>query len=289
MTGKDSWGQEQPFGFDTENDVIQEERTQWLDPIVVVSGGFDPAHEGHTALFNEAANHGSVHILLNSDEWLVRKKGAALLPWSTRRELLVNIWAVHRVHPVEDQDDTVCQGLIALRRKYPHTKISFANGGDRKEGNTPEVSVCMSHKIDVLWNIGGEKKNSSSDLLSRYKHSHGIRHLTTRTWGSFEVLGEGDGWLTKILTIWPRKNISFQRHLHREERWLVLEGEGEFFSAEAGRWPVKPSHQIQIPVNNTHWIANPSHDKNLIILEPWLGDKLEESDIERIDNELAIS
>lgn len=281
--------QNNPFGFDSEDDVNRKEQTQWLDPIVVVSGGFDPTHEGHTALFNEAAKHGKVHVLLNSDDWLARKKGAALLPWATRRELLINIRAVHRVHPVEDKDDTVCQGLIDLRKKYPHTKILFANGGDRKEGNTPEVAVCMPHKIDVLWNIGGEKKNSSSDLLSKYKHSHGIRHLTTRTWGSFEILGEGDGWLTKTLTVWPRKNISFQKHFHREERWLILEGEGEFFSAEAGRWLVKPSDQIQIPVNNTHWIANPSHDKNLIILETWLGDKLEESDIERIENELTIS
>ena len=110
-----------------------------------------------------------------------------------------------------------------------------------------------------------------------------------RDWGTYEIIAQGEGWLTKIITIEPRKNISFQRHFHREERWLVLEVEGEFFSAEAGRWPVKPSDQIQIPVNNSHWIANTSHDKNLIILETWLGDKLEESDIERIENELTIS
>ena len=281
--------QKNPFGFEPEDDVIREERAQWLDPIVVVSGGFDPAHEGHLALFIDAAKYGRVHVLLNSDEWLARKKGSALLPWSTRRELLINLQAVHRVMPVEDQDDTVCQGLISLRKDYPHTKILFANGGDRKEGNTPEVAVCTSQKIDVLWNIGGEKKNSSSSLLSKYEHKHGIRHAVTRTWGQFEIVAQGKGWLTKILTVWPRENISFQKHLHREERWLVLEGEGEFFSAEAGRWPVKPSDQIHIPVNSTHWIANTGHDKDLVILETWLGDKLEESDIERIENELTIS
>jgi cytidyltransferase-like protein len=272
-----------------EQDTTAQERTQWLDPIVVVSGGFDPVHRGHLELFKEAAKHGQVHVLLNSDEWLVRKKGAAFLPFKTRKEILINFTCVSRVHLAEDKDNTVCLSLKLLRVKYPNTKILFANGGDRKEENVPELAVCEEYKIKPLWNIGGEKLNSSSNLLSSYEHKHGIKHVTTRTWGSYEIMGEGEGWLTKILTVWPRKHISFQRHLHREERWLILEGDGEFFSAEAGRWLVKPSDQIQIPVNNTHWIANPSHDKNLIILETWLGDKLEESDIERIENELTIS
>jgi cytidyltransferase-like protein len=295
MTGKDSWGQEQPFGFDTEDDMIREERTQWLDPIVIVSGGFDPPHEGHIAMFNEAAKYGKVHVLLNSDDWLVRKKGAALLPWSTRKELLVNLSSVHKVWEVNDLNGTVCEGLKQLKILYPHTKLFFANGGDRKVDNTPELEICHKHKIAPLWHIGGEKINSSSELLSNYEHKHGIRHMTSRDWGTYEIIAQGKAtenimnWLTKILTIWPRKNISLQRHFHREERWLILEGEGEFFSAEAGRWPVKPSDQILIPINNSHWIANTSYDTSLVILETWIGDKLEESDIERIENELTIS
>ena len=43
--------------------------------IVVVSGGFDPIHSGHIKLIEEASNYGSVVVLLNSDQWLRRKKG----------------------------------------------------------------------------------------------------------------------------------------------------------------------------------------------------------------------
>ena len=38
--------------------------------IILVSGGFDPIHQGHIKLIKEAAKYGSVVVLLNSDEWL---------------------------------------------------------------------------------------------------------------------------------------------------------------------------------------------------------------------------
>ena len=73
--------QENPFGFDPEDDIVRQECTQLLDPIVIVSGGFDPIHKGHMALLNAAARYGKVHVLLNSDDWLARKKGTHFLPF----------------------------------------------------------------------------------------------------------------------------------------------------------------------------------------------------------------
>ena len=47
-----------------------------MSNLSVVSGGFAPLHPGHIRLIEEASQFGSVIVLLNSDEWLVRKKGA---------------------------------------------------------------------------------------------------------------------------------------------------------------------------------------------------------------------
>ena len=52
--------------------------------IVVVSGGFDPIHSGHIKLIKEAAKHGEVVVLLNSDLWLQKKKGKEFLPFIER-------------------------------------------------------------------------------------------------------------------------------------------------------------------------------------------------------------
>ena len=49
-------------------------------PLIMVSGGFDPVHDGHIALFEEAAQKGLVIVALNSDAWLTRKKGSCFMP-----------------------------------------------------------------------------------------------------------------------------------------------------------------------------------------------------------------
>ena len=46
----------------------------------------------------------------------------------------------------------------------------FANGGDRKKTNTPEVDVCNELGIELLWGVGGNSKSaSSSELVKRAK------------------------------------------------------------------------------------------------------------------------
>ena len=41
---------------------------------ICVSGGFDPVHIGHLRMMQEAAKYGNVIIIVNSDEWLMRKR-----------------------------------------------------------------------------------------------------------------------------------------------------------------------------------------------------------------------
>ena len=44
--------------------------------IIVVSGGFDPLHSGHIEYFDSAKKLGDhLIVALNSDEWLINKKG----------------------------------------------------------------------------------------------------------------------------------------------------------------------------------------------------------------------
>ena len=44
--------------------------------VVVVSGGFDPIHSGHIFYLLEAKKFGDrLIVALNSDEWLIKKKG----------------------------------------------------------------------------------------------------------------------------------------------------------------------------------------------------------------------
>jgi len=130
---------------------------------VAVSGGMDPVHKGHVRMIQEAAQFGEVIIILNSDEWLMRKKGFVFMSWEERAEILESIKGVKKVVRVDDTDGSVCE---ALRREKP---TYFANGGDRTDKNTPEMEVCIDLGISMLWGVGGGKIQSSSDLVAKLK------------------------------------------------------------------------------------------------------------------------
>ncbi len=130
------------------------------DKVICVSGGFDPVHIGHLRMIQEAANFGRVVVIVNSDKWLMRKKGYIFMPFTERCEIIEGFTATGSTTHVDDTDNTVCEALRRIKPDY------FANGGDRKTDNTPEMTVCEELGIEMLWNIGGGKIQSSSTLVN---------------------------------------------------------------------------------------------------------------------------
>ena len=59
-----------------------------MSKTVVVSGGFDPIHVGHLRMFQEAAKLGSLTVVINTDDWLLRKKNYVFMPWEERAEII---------------------------------------------------------------------------------------------------------------------------------------------------------------------------------------------------------
>ena len=81
---------------------------------VVVSGGFDPIHLGHLNLINEASKMGKVIVIVNSDEFLIEKKGFYLIPSIERAEIIKNLKNVESVFLSIDKDDSVSESIRAL-------------------------------------------------------------------------------------------------------------------------------------------------------------------------------
>lgn len=127
---------------------------------VAISGGFDPLHIGHVRMIKEAAMYGNVIVILNSDAWLMRKKGYVFMPWEQRTEIIAAIVGVKSVVAVDDSDGTVLEALKRIKPDY------FANGGDRTFENTPEITYCLDNDIRLLWGVGGEKVANSSELVN---------------------------------------------------------------------------------------------------------------------------
>lgn len=191
---------------------------------VAVSGGFDPIHVGHLRMFQKAREHGDrLVVILNNDNWLKKKKGFVFMCEEQRAEILRAINGVDFVwitrHDENPTDMSVCKDI----NECPLTIDVFANGGDRKnEEDIPEAVMCKQIGIETIFNVGGEKVESSSALVDAAS-----TRLHAKPWGGYKIL---DGslernFVLKTLYIEPYQSTSLQSHEHRDEYWMLVEGE----------------------------------------------------------------
>jgi D-beta-D-heptose 7-phosphate kinase/D-beta-D-heptose 1-phosphate adenosyltransferase len=90
-----------------------------------------------------------------------------------RAEILLALRAVDEVVIYNSTSDDVSGALErayrgARERLHRHPQIVFANGGDRHSKNTPESEVCKRLGIELAYNVGGKKVQSSSKLLEEW-------------------------------------------------------------------------------------------------------------------------
>lgn len=138
--------------------------------IVIVSGGFDPVHSGHIRMFNAAKAMGDKLVVgINSENWLIRKKGYAFLPWLERRIIIENMKSVDYTYAFGDIDNTAVALIKNVQDMFGYqNSYIFANGGDRDETNIPEMDMEYKYPIEFKFGVGGRTKlNSSSNLTRR--------------------------------------------------------------------------------------------------------------------------
>ena len=134
--------------------------------LVVASGGFDPLHVGHLDYLQRAKALGDrLLVIVNSDEFLIRKKGYAFMPLAERMKVIKALACVDIVVSGIDKDQSVCETIRALCRSQMYPNI-FANGGDRKVGGILEEETCKELGIRIVDGLG-EKVQSSSNLVKR--------------------------------------------------------------------------------------------------------------------------
>jgi len=249
--------------------------------ISVVSGGFDPIHSGHISYLKDAKSYGEILIVaLNSDNWLINKKGQNFLSFKERRIILQSLEFVDEVIDFDDDEMGSCiNALKDLKKRYPSDEIIFCNGGDRTDENIPEMDI---DGISFQFRVGGEDKlNSSSIILKNWKYLK-----EKRSWGTFYELFQDKNIKLKELIVAPKQGMSFQRHFHRNELWFISSGSCEvnyrkYQEEETQTIVLNKNDYFHIDVEDWHQITNPN-DVECKIIEIQYGDKTEEDDIERL-------
>ena len=159
-------------------------------------------------------------------------------------------------------------------------QIYFANGGDRNQGNIPEMSI---DGVEFLFSVGGDdKKNSSSWILKKWQY-----YFEERLWGAFYNLFEEDQVKVKELIVQPGKGMSFQRHFKRNEIWMVSKGTcvvnySKDDPDNKKNIQLNKFDHYLVPLGQWHQITNPFNEPCHLI-EIQYGEACIEDDIERTE------
>jgi mannose-1-phosphate guanylyltransferase / mannose-6-phosphate isomerase len=106
-----------------------------------------------------------------------------------------------------------------------------------------------------------------------------------KPWGSYTVLENTPGQLVKRLEVLPGAKLSLQMHNHRKEQWLVVRGTAEI-QLEDKFFFLEKNQSTFIPQGSKHRLGNPGKEP-LTILEVQLGDKIDEDDIVRYQDDFG--
>ena len=103
-----------------------------------------------------------------------------------------------------------------------------------------------------------------------------------RPWGWYDVIDQGNRYKVKSIEVNPNASLSLQKHLHRAEHWVVVEGTAQV-EVDGKITIIKENESTYIPLGSKHRLSNPGKIP-LRIIEVQSGSYLEEDDIERFDD-----
>ena len=52
------------------------------------------------------------------------------------------------------------------------------------------------------------------------------KNIVKKPWGTYEVLLDEPNYKVKRIIVYPYERFSLQYHKHREEHWVIVEGDG---------------------------------------------------------------
>jgi mannose-1-phosphate guanylyltransferase/mannose-1-phosphate guanylyltransferase/mannose-6-phosphate isomerase len=96
---------------------------------------------------------------------------------------------------------------------------------------------------------------------------------------------EGERFQVKRITVSPGQKLSLQKHFHRSEHWVVVNGTAEVQVGDQTRL-LAENESIYIPLGAVHRLSNPGKVP-LNLIEVQSGPYLGEDDIVRFEDDYA--
>lgn len=121
------------------------------------------------------------------------------------------------------------------------------------------------------------------DKLKQDGRSEPDAHVKVhRPWGFYQQLHGGDRFQVKRLTVNPGASLSLQKHFHRAEHWVVVNGTA-LVTRDGEKMLLHENESIYLPLGAVHRLENPGKIP-LNLIEVQSGSYLGEDDIVRLED-----
>jgi mannose-1-phosphate guanylyltransferase/mannose-6-phosphate isomerase len=114
------------------------------------------------------------------------------------------------------------------------------------------------------------------------RHEAVAHNRVYRPWGFYESLIHGDRFQVKRIVVTPGHKLSLQKHFHRAEHWVVVNGSA-LVTRDAEELLVRENESIYLPLGTVHRLENPGRIP-LTLIEVQSGSYLGEDDIVRFED-----
>lgn len=204
-----------------------------------------------------------------------------LFPWSD-----VGSWsALHDLrtqHGDGGEDGNVVRGpakLLDTENSFIHSDGPLVTGIGLKGIAviaTDDAILVMptSRSEEVKQLVGSLKADQRSEALAHSKHY--------RPWGSYQTLTLAGRFQVKKIVVDPGQRLSLQKHHHRSEHWIVVQGTAEVTIGE-NVFTIYENQSTYIPLGEVHRLSNPGKIP-LELIEVQVGAYLGEDDIVRFED-----
>jgi mannose-1-phosphate guanylyltransferase/mannose-6-phosphate isomerase len=114
------------------------------------------------------------------------------------------------------------------------------------------------------------------------RHEAVAHNRVYRPWGFYESLIQGDRFQVKRIVVTPGHKLSLQKHFHRAEHWVVVNGSA-IVTRDSETMLVRENESIYLPLGCVHRLENPGRIP-LTLIEVQSGSYLGEDDIVRLED-----
>ena len=150
-------------------------------------------------------------------------------------------------------------------------------------GLTDAVVVVTEDAVLAMHRDRAQDVKRVVDRLRQQGRHEAVAHNRSyRPWGFVEGLIEGERFQVKRIVVQPGHKISLQKHFHRAEHWVVVNGSALVTRGEE-QVLLRENESIYIPLGAMHRLENPGRIP-LTLIEVRSGAYLAEDDIVRVED-----